>query len=245
MPHFPVSALLATALAFPLGAPSGSSAGTYVALGDSITAGLYATAADRTYVALVARGLGKSPDHFLNLGTGGAYALTIWNEEIPRAPRDASLVTLFIGVNDERTTTNRELFVSGGLTIRPTLEYWRVALRRIVDGIRAAAPRARIVVANLPNLAFYPAYLARHDAQWNAYRALLTQTADAMNTSVNALASENIVVVDLRCDPEMYRADNFADIVHPNDRGYAHLAERFLEAIASPHTPLESCPPYS
>lgn len=230
---------------------------TYVALGDSITEGQYASRRispgvpttykageldGTSYATLIAQHVGAGGAvEYLNLGTGGAFAFTVWNEELPKLPRRATLVTLSIGVNDELTIAGGGAFASGGLVLHPTTVYWQTALRRIVDGIRSAAPGARIVVANVPNLAFMPAH-ANDPAD---LRALLTSTAEAMNAVVGELAAERVTVVDLRCDPEVYRADRLSDAVHPNDAGYAHLAERFIAALDHPNPPAEHCPPYA
>lgn len=230
---------------------------TYVALGDSIAGGTFASHVlapavptrfraeqlDGTnYTALVARGLtsGGEIEH-LNLGIPGAFAFTVWNEELPKVPARSTIVTLSIGVNDALVIAQQGAFSSGGLVIRPTLAYWQTAVRRLVDGIRAAAPRAKLVVANVPNLAFLPSRLDNPPS----FRHDLAVVSDAMNETIDMLAREGVTVVDLRCDPQVYRADRFADSVHPNDAGYAHVAERFLDAIHTPKLPSDSCAPYS
>jgi lysophospholipase L1-like esterase len=60
---------------------------------------------------------------------------------------------------------------------------------------------------------------------------------------VNALASQNVRVVDLMCDSRSYDPGNYSsDGFHPNDRGYAFMADLLHEAaMGSGAPPATSC----
>jgi hypothetical protein len=63
--------------------------------------------------------------------------------------------------------------------------------------------------------------------------------------AINVLTAQNVSIVDLLCDPRSYEAANCSsDGFHPNDRGYAFIAEAFLAAIRSPSLtePQATCP---
>jgi lysophospholipase L1-like esterase len=62
---------------------------------------------------------------------------------------------------------------------------------------------------------------------------------------INSLPSQGVLVVDLLCNnqfssPSMFSSDGF----HPNDAGYAALADLFMAAITSTSypAPSTSCP---
>ncbi len=218
----------------------------YVAIGDSITNGAFATqpisprtltrytraslAAGTSYAAILAESLARNAIDYQNLGINGASALTVLQDELPSISPHATLVTLYVGINDER---------DANIAANPTP--WRLALQAIVENIHRTAPRARLIVANVPNLAWYPAYRMERSTA----RRELTDSTNAMDAAIDALTAQGIAVVDLRCNPEVYRWDGFADELHPNDAGYRRLAQLFLQTIRHARPPRASCPPYT
>ena len=101
----------------------------------------------------------------------------------------------------------------------------------LLNGIRARAPSARIVVLNVPNLAGLPflagAPLAQRQA---AQRAAVGMT----RTVVNPLVAQNVAVIDVMCDARMYLPSNYSsDGFHPNDAGYAFIAGEVVRAVTS------------
>ncbi|MEN9220813.1 MAG: hypothetical protein Q6M04_00090, partial [Thermostichus sp. BF3_bins_97] len=108
-------------------------------------------------------------------------------------------------------------------------------------------PQARIVVANLPNFALIPL----GQQQPGSVRQLLATVSLGLSQRViNPLSQQGIPVVDLLCDPRSYNRDSFfpgpiADGFHPNDQGYADLADVFLRAIQQPTPPQPTCPPFT
>jgi len=174
----------------------------WVALGDSMTQGIGASAPDRGWVGqlsgrLVARGW----DHRLvNLGVNGARVEDVLDRQLPTLEaltadaRPAALVTVVIGSNDVVVRKHRR-----GLVGRFT-----ELLDRLPDGA---------LVSNLPN----PHREAR--------------TVDAMLRE-RAEAGRLVLVDMRRDGPRSWRGRLASDKFHPNDRGYADMAtvvERALD----------------
>ena len=62
---------------------------------------------------------------------------------------------------------------------------------------------------------------------------------------INATTSQNVIVVDLMCEPRIYNGANFSsDGFHPSDAGYALLAELLYPALRNGTAPAPSstCP---
>ena len=58
------------------------------------------------------------------------------------------------------------------------------------------------------------------------------------SAEANVQASRGVLVVDLMCDPRSYIPSNFSsDGFHPNDAGYAFMAEVVLNAVNSGSLP--------
>jgi lysophospholipase L1-like esterase len=153
--------------------------------------------------------------------------------EMPFVPRDATLVTVFAGGNDANTIGSA---IESGLgspspsayATEKVLAFGR-DLRALIAGIRDRAPSARIVVLNLPNMAGLP-YAAGYSTSRRQY---LQQIAVGITTEINALTSQGVHVIDLMCDASFYDHGTFSsDGFHPNDSGYAYLADR-IYPIAS------------
>ena len=94
----------------------------------------------------------------------------------------------------------------------------------------ASAPRARtrIILLNPPNGAGLP-YVANRPRDRAAHPA---GDLGALRAEANNLASRGVPVLDLMCDPRRYIPSNYsADGFHPNDAGYAFMAEAVLNAV--------------
>lgn len=81
----------------------------YVALGDSISAGRYATAQDDTFPALVAEKLGMNLDLIARSGTKAGWGVTQANAVLAAHP---ALVTIELGTNDVGFNTPVDAFAS-------------------------------------------------------------------------------------------------------------------------------------
>ena len=208
------------------------------------------------YVQTIARRLhasGKTVD-MLNLGIPGAVlgpgtqALgnslgkdifgNFLDQEVPFVGKNAALVTVFAGGNDVNTVGSA---LDAGLAGADRLGYVATQtsgfgrdLRTLVAGARSRAPGARIVILNLPNMGALP-----YSAGYTVDRRRWLQTISvSFSAEINALASEGVLVIDLMCDSFFYQPSAFSsDGFHPNDAGYAHLADLMYAAATSGTAP--------
>jgi lysophospholipase L1-like esterase len=166
-------------------------------------------------------------------------------QEMPFVRTDATLVTVFAGGNEVNTITAA---LGGGAGSTDRLGYIDAQVRAfgadyttLLNGIRARAPSARIVVLNVPNLAGFPFLAGGSLAQRQAaQRAAVGMT----RTVVNALVAQNVIIIDVMCDARMYLPSNYSpDGFHPNDAGYAFLAGEVVRAVTSSSypAPLDNC----
>lgn len=214
-------------------------------LGDSITAASYTP---NGYPVVMGKTLGAE---VTNLGIGGMTAIPypghtvngvqtiapiagVLVTEVPKIPLDTDIVTLYIGTNDIWVMT---LDFAPDESNMKTVEARYAAmfaadLNAIVAGIRQRVPKARLVIATVPN---------RDDrsVSWpsrDPARQVVTDFSDAIKADVVATGA---TVVDLLCEPAMYDETNFPDVynVHPNDLGQAAIARDFVRAIQNPAVP--------
>jgi lysophospholipase L1-like esterase len=160
--------------------------------------------------------------------------------EMPLVRTNATLVTIFAGGNEINTITAA---LGGGAGASDQAGYIDAQVRAfgvdyatLLNGIRARAGSARIIVLNVPNLAGFP-FLAQNSLPQRqaAQRAAVGMT----KTVVNALVSQDVTVVDVMCDSRMYLPSNFsADGFHPNDAGYAFIAGEIARAVTSSAYPV-------
>jgi lysophospholipase L1-like esterase len=167
-------------------------------------------------------------------------------QQMPFVPRATTLVTVFAGGNDTNAVGAALAAGEGSANPRAFVDSQIEVFRRhyddLIRGVRERAPQARIVVANLPNMGVLP-YASGYSAR---DRSALQQISVGFSQQViNRLVSQNVAVVDVLCDPRTYDGASYSsDGYHPNDRGYALMAELYLAAItsASPPQPAASCP---
>ena len=166
------------------------------------------------------------------------------DQEMPFVQKDSTVVTIFAGGNDVNTIT-AALGAGAGAGdqtgfIDAQVKAFGADFTTLLAGIRERAS-PRIVILNLPNLAGLP-YLVNGSL---AKRQAAQRAAVGMTTMViNGLASADIAIVDLMCDPRAYVASNYSsDGFHPNDSGYAFVASEVVAAITSAAypTPRSSC----
>jgi lysophospholipase L1-like esterase len=164
--------------------------------------------------------------------------------EMPFVPRDSTLVTIFAGGNDGNVIGGA---VEAGLgSPNPSayadslVQNYGRDLRSFIAGIRDRAPQARIILLNLPNLAALP-YANGYSLVRRQY---LQQIAVGITKQSNALTSMGVIIVDLMCDGAFYDPGIFSsDGFHPNDLGYAFMADRVypLAAGGAGSAPASSC----
>lgn len=241
------------------GGPSGP--GTYIALGDSLTAGVGAPAGSG-FVDLVARALGQGME-LLNLGhPGDTSAELIEHGHLDRAlgeigsrdsdgrpNNDVRLVTITIGGNDlldllpqyvlQGQCPSREALLSRPeclSTLRAAMGRLAANLDAILSRLRQAAPQVPIVVVTLYNP------FSGRDQQLGALGdlALEGEEGTALPTGVNdvirdAARRHNVLVADV-FPPFQGRSPELvsSDMIHPNQSGYRVMAEAVLSVLGVP-----------
>lgn len=169
----------------------------------------------------------------------------IIDREMPFVPTGANLVTVFAGANDTNAVGASVAGGAGGGDVRGYIDTQVRSFGNdyatLIKGIRARAPGAYILLMNLPNMGALP-YAQRYTP---AERQVLQQISVGFSKQVNAQGGQGVGVVDLMCDAQVYDPTRLAsDGFHPNDPGYAHLADLLQRAIEAggPPAPTASCP---
>lgn len=170
----------------------------WVALGDSLTMGIGASAHDHGWVGRVQRQLARSghPHRLVNLGVSGARTVDLLERQLPvLESMHADLVTVMVGSNDLMRPRNRRVLV----------ERFAEMVERLPSGA---------VVTTLPN----PSAVAGQVNQ----------------TLLEVARRRGLVVADLR-DARLgsWRGRLAADRFHPNDAGYAAMAEVIGETVGA------------
>lgn len=180
-------------------------------------------------------------------GVGIGINNNFLQHEAPFVPPTTTLVTIFAGGNDANTLATAIDRGAAGSTDANTYIDRQIAAfaddyRELIGIVRARAPQARIVVLNLPNFAGVPFAVGRstRDRQW-----LQRLSVGFSVQGANALTGMDVTVVDLLCNPRSYQSSTYSsDGFHPNDAGYAYLADEALRAInaGSAPPPSANCP---
>ncbi len=122
------------------------------------------------------------------------------------------------------------------------IESFRRDYETLVSGVRARAPSAKIVVANLPNLAS----AVYTQGTPLPVRQLIQKLSVGFSTqAINPMATQNVVVVDLLCNPAIHDVALYApDGMHGNDAGYALVADEMYKGVTQSGypPPPSSCP---
>jgi len=182
---------------------------------------------------------------FQNLGRqyGKEILGNFIEHQMPFIPADSTLATVFAGANDVNVITAA---LGGGAAgsgdrsayIDEQVRNFGNDYTTLLAGIRTVAPSARIIVLNLPNVAGMP-FLARSPLP---ERQAAQRASARMTTAINALP--NVTVVDLMCDARLYQPSIYSsDGFHPNDAGYAIIADEIVKALtlSSYPAPKTSC----
>jgi acyl-CoA thioesterase-1 len=204
-----------TAQVTPMPMPDGPV--TYVALGASDAVGIGSNSpGSQGYVPLIAAHLLKG-SHSLNLGISGIRLHQALSEELPLAlTTSPDLITVWLVVND---------FI-GGVTYNDYMHDLDTLLQRL-----HASTHARIVMADLPDLARLPAFAHETSTQ----KSRMLQAIQQWNKGIAQLARQyGVILLDLlihgsqlTAHPEYISIDGF----HPSPSGYVQLANYFWQAI--------------
>ena len=188
---------------------------TYVAIGASDTFGIGTSDPySQNWATDLADQLGRNV-HLINLGIPGILVHDALNVELPVAlDSHPDLVTIWLAVND--------------LANNVPISSYSHDLDLMVSRLQANAPTARILIANIPDLALLPSF-----SKYNVHE--LEKRIQAYNAAIASIARQHhIILVDLsqqnynlKAHPE-YISD---DGLHPTDLGYLQLAELFYKAL--------------
>jgi lysophospholipase L1-like esterase len=152
--------------------------------------------------------------------------------EMPFVAPDSTLVTIFGGGNDVNALGDAIERGAAGGDVRGYIDVqirsFGVDYDRLVRGVRDRAPGAFVIVLNVPNMAGLP-YSANYSQQ---RRQILQYISAGFSREANRQAGGGVTVLDLMCDGQAYDRSRFwSDGFHPNDSGYAYLAQRLLAIV--------------
>jgi len=160
-------------------------------------------------------------------------------QEVPFVQPNATVVTVFAGLNEINTITAALGAGAGGADpngfIDAQVRAFGADFNTVLSGIGSRAGSPRLVILNVPNPAGMPylagASLAQRQA---AQRAAVGMT----RTVVNPLAGSGRVIIDLMCDGRSYQASTYSsDGLHPSDTGYAFIAAEVVRAVTTSNYP--------
>jgi len=163
------------------------------------------------------------------------------DREMPFVPANSTLVTIFGGGNDTNALGEAIERGAAGNDVRgyiaTQVRSFGADVDRLIGGVRARAPEAFIVILNVPNMAGLPYALGMTQARRQGLQAISVGFAQ----EINRRSASGVVVLDVLCDPQVYdRARYSSDGFHPNDPGYAYLAERLLAIVNGAAPPVAS-----
>lgn len=192
-----------------------SSFGSYVALGDSFTAGNGVTEGHR-WADLVAADLSAGSDNFayLNLAVDGADSQAVLetiDEAIDFGP---DLVTLVCGANDVLLTT------------RPDISRFAGRFDQILTSLRGDLPDAFLLVSTYPSGWWLPGVGPRT-------RARIDSGIREVNRSIlDISAAHSVPCMDVAAHPGARDPGNIdGDGLHPSELGHHQAAREFIGAI--------------
>jgi lysophospholipase L1-like esterase len=183
---------------------------TYVALGDSFTAGL--EPGQPRWADELARALGA---RYVNLASVGATSEQVELEQLERAlEMSPDVVTLVCGANDVLFNT------------RPDPDAYAARLSRMFTRLRRELPGVEIVTATYPDITRFLDLRPRT-------RARVEEGMDRFNAALRRVARRHDVVLMESFDhPAANDRDTYADDgFHPSAEGHRKAAREFLRAI--------------
>ena len=226
----------------------------------------------QSYAAVVAESLAGSPNQpqtnprFTDLGITGAtvsdYFEQLANRNTPPQPyaipsnvtdnellspalATANVVTLYVGLNDVNVIYTA---VKSGADVGMLIDQFGSDYASLVDAVGKKSPGVKIILVNLPNfagLAFGDYGYGPRNPDLSLYQQI---SVGLDQQAINPLARSVYAVIDLLCDPQTYSPSNYSDDgFHPNEAGYAHIAQLIYSAIVSgpPTPPASSCSTYT
>jgi lysophospholipase L1-like esterase len=167
------------------------------------------------------------------------------DRQAPYVPQSTTQLTIFAGSNDANTIAQAARAGRGGSDVNGYVDgqvrQWGADYEELIRRVRQRSANMRIVALNLPNLAAAPHVVGNTLDE----KRLMQRVVVGLSDRVNALRSLNVIVVDLMCEPRLLQPSSYsADGFHPNDSGYAVIAELTYPAVSNgtASTPSTSCP---
>ncbi len=234
----------------------------YIALGDSLSAGVGASdRASTAFVPLVQKGLGGNVG-LMNLGHSGDTSQQLLEHgyvdqavaEIKKRNGDSNpnndvvLVTLEIGGNDllglyfnlvipgkcptVEESLQRPDCVNG---LRDTLDKYAPNLKKAVDSLQAADPHLRIVLITLYNPFSGGARTLDTLGELSLEGTPNTPFPEGLNDLIRAQAQASGVILADVYPLFLGKSHEYiaSDLIHPNDSGHRVMADAVLAAIAN------------
>lgn len=209
-----------------------------------VTRRLQSAGRDVTLVNLGVPGAVLSPNvQAIGASVGLEIPRNVLMDEAPYVRRTATLVTVFIGANDANALGRAIRHGHGGADpteyIQSQVQQFGRDMQTFVSTVRGKSSGVRIVALNMPNMANtpYAAGLPLHE------KRVLQQLTVGFSAGINTLSAQGVIVIDLMCDTNFYNPAIFSsDGFHPNDTGYAYMADLvYAAATSSVPAPRASC----
>jgi lysophospholipase L1-like esterase len=179
----------------------------YVAYGDSVTQGFTASGIDKTYSFILAE---KNSWQLINLGIAGRASVA--GDGALIGSLHADIITILMGVNDWQSGVS--------------LERYSENMENILHTIRTVQPQVPVYLIT-------PLWVSPDWSTPNAEFDLELYRRD-LRDMVSFLGDENLYIVE---GPDLIDHDKrYFDraAVHPNDLGFAMMAERLSATIKAP-----------
>jgi lysophospholipase L1-like esterase len=193
----------------------GERVGSYVALGDSFTAGRGTEPGQRWTDRLAASLRSHHPDlEYHNLAVDGATSADVLDQVGPALQLEPDLVTVICGANDVIWS------------VRPNLDAYGERLARIFDRLRGGLPRVAILTATSPERWRFLDLRPRT-------RARIVAGIGRLNEVTREVAgSRSVPVLDVVGHPGLDEPENFLDDgLHPSSTGHERAAVEFARAL--------------
>ncbi|HEX6665562.1 MAG TPA: SGNH/GDSL hydrolase family protein [Solirubrobacterales bacterium] len=188
---------------------------TYVALGDSFTAGRESIEAERWADRLAGWLRGANPDlAYRNLAVDGAGSAEVL-EQLPAAIElDPDLVTVICGANDVLLTT------------RPDVAGYERRFGQILERLHSALPEAAILTTTAPDGWNFMELRPRTRAR------LATALSDLNEVTRKVAATHSVPCLDVAGHPGLADPANFsADGLHPSTLGHEQATREIALAL--------------
>lgn len=197
--------------------PRGRVVSTYVALGDSFTAGRESIEAERWADRLAAGLRAVNPDFvYSNLAVDGASSVEVLRQLPAAIALAPDLVTVICGANDVL------------LTSRPDVDGYEQRFSEILGRLREASPEAAILTATAPESWHFMELRPRTKAR-------LAKALTELNAVTRSVAGRHHVpCLDVAGHPGLTDRANFsADGLHPSSLGHERAVEEISLSLSA------------